>query len=123
MEQAPRTPEQMPLSPDEAVETVRLSIPGDVYAVFNDQININLENGKAVVYQRDVVEELEDMGYSREEIYGNRWLDVEESYRKVGWHVIYEKPGYCETGPSLFTFYHPSQVEWVPRVKHQSYAY
>lgn len=41
---------------------------------------------------------------TREQIYENRWLDIEDSYRAVGWHVEYDKPGYCESYEATFTF-------------------
>ena len=32
------------------------------------------------------------------------WLDVEGIYRKAGWDVEYDSPGYCEDYPATFKF-------------------
>lgn len=37
-------------------------------------------------------------------IFENNWLDIEPVYRKVGWIVEYDSPGYCESYPATFTF-------------------
>lgn len=37
-------------------------------------------------------------------LFDNHWLDIEPIYRKAGWKVEYDKPGYCETYDANFTF-------------------
>ena len=39
-----------------------------------------------------------------EKVFKNKWLDVEEVYRKAGWKVEYDKPGYCEDYEAYFVF-------------------
>lgn len=34
----------------------------------------------------------------------NGWLNFEPIYRKLGWNVYYEKPGFNEPGESYFIF-------------------
>lgn len=41
---------------------------------------------------------------TRQTLFDNHWLDIEPIYRKVGWKVEYDKPGYCETYDANFTF-------------------
>ena len=43
-------------------------------------------------------------GITRETIFDNHWLDIEPTYRKVGWKVEYDKPAYYESYPATFTF-------------------
>ena len=42
---------------------------------------------------------------TRATIFDNNWLDIEPTYRKAGWKVIYDGPAYCENYPATFTFY------------------
>lgn len=45
-----------------------------------------------------------ELGLSRQEIFDNRLLDVEDVFRSQGWKVEYDKPGYNESYPATFTF-------------------
>lgn len=40
----------------------------------------------------------------RSMLFKNNWLDIEPTYRRVGWIVIYDKPAYNESYPANFTF-------------------
>lgn len=33
---------------------------------------------------------------TKDEIFDNHWLDIEDIYREQGWKVKYDKPGYNE---------------------------
>jgi hypothetical protein len=90
------SPEQRsgPIAPQEIQALKTEQIPDEVFAVFNELIAENLHNRSATVLQKDVVAKLEARGLTRDEIYKRRWLDVEESYREVGWKVAYDKPVY-----------------------------
>jgi hypothetical protein len=90
------SPEQRsgPIAPQEIQALKTEQIPDEVFAVFNELIAENLHNRRATVLQKDVVAKLEARGLTRDEIYKRRWLDVEESYREVGWKVTYDKPVY-----------------------------
>lgn len=41
---------------------------------------------------------------SRNTIFDNHWLDVEDTYREAGWKVYYDKPGYSEDYEPYFRF-------------------
>ena len=43
-------------------------------------------------------------GVTRQTLFNNGWLDIEPIYRKIGWTVVYDKPGYCESYDANFTF-------------------
>ncbi len=90
------SPEQSrgPVAPQEIQALKTEQIPEEVFTVFNDLIAENLRSGCSKVLQKDVMFRLEEMGMNRSEVYRHRWLDVEDSYRAVGWHVEYDKPVY-----------------------------
>jgi hypothetical protein len=43
-------------------------------------------------------------GSTRQQVFDNNWLDVEDIFRKAGWKVNYEKPAYNESYPASFKF-------------------
>lgn len=93
------------ISPSEANAVRKGSIPDVVLETFNRLIVKNLSiGGRATVYQKDVVAALTAAGLSRDQIFENHWLDVEDSYRDAGWKVAYDKPGYCEDYDAYFVF-------------------
>jgi len=48
---------------------------------------------------------MERMGVTDKRIvYVNNWLDFEPFYRKAGWQVTYDRPGYCETYEANWKF-------------------
>lgn len=94
-----------PVSPAEAKKLKERNIPDAVIKAFNEQIAKELTvNGRAVVKQCVVVEEICASGISKKDIYANNWLDVEDMYRAEGWQVIYDKPAYNETYEPAFIF-------------------
>lgn len=99
-----------PISPDD-VEHVRAgSIPGEVFAAFNELIAEGWAGRTATVRQDEVSDlalaklkvRLPDM--TKAEMFRRGWLDVEGAYRVAGWDVEYDKPGYNETYEATFTF-------------------
>lgn len=91
-----------PIRPDE----VRIinPIPDKVIEAFNMFIARTFVVDRAIVYQDDIVKQVESVGISREDLFENRWLNVEDLYRAEGWIVEYDKPGFNESYPATFTF-------------------
>jgi hypothetical protein len=81
-----------------------------VFDAFNAEIAKHFANGQAVVKQSVVVDRLVKAGIARSEIFGAGYLNIEMAYEAAGWKVSYEKPGFNESGDSLF-FFRPSQGE------------
>lgn len=83
-----------PVRPEEAEALCTEQIPETVFEVFNGLIAQNLQRGEATVLQDDVLEQLQERGFNRAEVFRQKWLDVEESYREAGWQVKYDRPVY-----------------------------
>lgn len=83
-----------PANPIEAAELQTQQIPDEVFLVFNGLIALNLRDGRSRVTQKDVLAQLEIQGIQPSEAIDRHLLDVEDSYRSEGWHVIYERPVY-----------------------------
>lgn len=101
-----------PIRPQDVGSAKVEHFPAAVFDAFNAEIARNYANGQAVVKQSVVVERIVKSGIDRSEIFGAGYLNIETAYETAGWKVSYEKPGFNETGDSLF-FFRPSQGEEV----------
>lgn len=79
-------------------------IPEIIFDCFNELINKNFNNGVARVAQKEVLTWLKASGCCVDEAFREKWLDVEDAYRKAGWKVEYDKPGYNESGDAYYIF-------------------
>jgi len=70
----------------------------------NELIKRKLKGRTAVLEQCDIVSALVKRGLKRHEIFDQELLDFEPHYRKAGWEVDYDKPGYNESYEPTFTF-------------------
>lgn len=79
--------------------------PDFVIQAFNECImEARIKNSKNVM-QDDVIKRIEKLGnVSRNSIFENHWLDVERHYRKAGWTVYHDKPGFNESYKAYYTF-------------------
>ena len=103
-----------PLKPDEVIDNKTAQIPDFVFDAFNKMIAKHWNGYTSTFTQNDVIDEIisnrpnldteVEVAQYRRTIFDSRWLDVEDSYRAVGWMVIYDKPAYNETNEALFTF-------------------
>jgi hypothetical protein len=91
-----------PLTPDEAAQQAELSIPDEVIQAVNNLLVKNVHNGYACIRQDDIVKEIARLNPTIQINF--RWLNIENAYRKVGWKVYYDKPGYNESYPATFEF-------------------
>ena len=94
-----------PISPKEAVETKEF--PNEVMLAFNELITENLRNKTARITQDEVMDRIltrAPRDQNRNYYFDRGLLDVEPMYRKAGWKVEFDKPGYCEDYKATFTF-------------------
>lgn len=100
-----------PLSPKEVAGEKLKSFPNEVLESFNELIIRNAGGGseQIVVCQQEVIALMVNKGLNRNQIFKNGWLDIEDLYRKAGWKVEYDKPGYNEDYLPYFIFSRPRQ--------------
>lgn len=99
-----------PISPDELVQ----EFPDFVIIGANNCIKkhfVELE-GESHFTQDALIDSIlavapEDV--TRDTLIKKHWLDIEPLYRKAGWKVVYDKPGYCESYKANFTFSKPKK--------------
>jgi hypothetical protein len=97
-----------PITPNEVVShKTNVVIPDYVFEAFNYLISKNFRNGSATIKQNEVIERIisaHSETITREYLFDNHFLDVEDVYREAGWRVEYDKPAYCETYEASFKF-------------------
>ncbi len=93
-----------PIKASEIDKVRHQAIPDVVVEAFNELILKNFSSGSATVMQDDVAKLIVQKGLKRQDIFDNHWLDVEDLYRKNGWKVDYDKPGYNESYNAYFVF-------------------
>lgn len=101
------SPERIkPISPKEVANEKQRLFPNEVFEAFNEMIvqNAGGGGGRISVDQGEVVDLMVKKGLNRDLIFKNGWLDVEDVYRKAGWKVEYDKPGYNEDYSAYFIF-------------------
>lgn len=93
-----------PITPKE-VEEARGSVPDEVLDEWNRIILERFSQDSALVLQDDIVSRIaKRMHVAHEVVFKRGWLHIHVLYRKAGWIVEYDKPGYNETYKATFTF-------------------
>jgi hypothetical protein len=88
--------EVLPITPSEVIDAKAERMPPQVLAVFNALIAENWNDHRSHFTLKEV--------YARLPGIDSKWLNVEGIYRKAGWTVTYDQPGYCEDYEATFTF-------------------
>jgi hypothetical protein len=83
-------------------------IPNEVISAFNELIIMNYCKGVARVNReaaiRMIIKKLFPMEMIRDKIFIHGWLNIESYFRKSGWKVSYDRPGYNENYDPVFIF-------------------
>jgi hypothetical protein len=99
-----------PIRPKD-IEKQKRKLPDEVIAAWNELLIVNFQSGGKTAYiqQQEAVAAILAAipGLTKHDIYDKHYLDVESTYRSVGWKVFYTKSAYYETSDSYFTFEKP----------------
>lgn len=94
-----------PISPKDVVVKKAQQIPDVVFETFNSLIAQKIgDGGYARFTLKEIADRLEAQGVNRKEMFDKHWLDIEDIYRKAGWHVEFDRPGFNEDYEANFTF-------------------
>lgn len=103
-----------PIKPIDVISARKTFLPENVIESFNEMITKHFTGDSAKFRQAEVVElilskmnkdcENGAVLVSAQEIYDNKWLNVEDVYESAGWKVDYDKPGYNESYGPTFEF-------------------
>jgi hypothetical protein len=93
-----------PIRPSQVADRKKDQIPDVVIEVFNRQIAEKFDGHEARLVQDEIVDLLVGLGFSSKDISERHLLDIGDIFRKAGWNVAYDKPGFNETYPACFIF-------------------
>jgi hypothetical protein len=99
-----------PFSPDDALANKAGFIPDFVIRAFNNLLAKNYNGGSITIKQDVIIEEIITLAaesvikVTRQRIYDNKWLDIEQIYKESGWDVEYNRPSIGESFDTYFTF-------------------
>lgn len=96
-----------PISPSEVAEIKKDLLPDFVIETWNNTIAKFWNGSYAMIFQNKIITELLEKSpilITRNEIFDEHWLDVEDIYIAEGWNVKYDKPAYNENYEPTFKF-------------------
>ncbi len=95
-----------PIKPKEVQSKKDAALPQEVFDVFNQLIIDNWDGHSATVLQDEACERICKALKikSCQTALDRGLLDVESAYRKAGWKVEFDKPGYNESYDAHFVF-------------------
>lgn len=95
-----------PIKPSQVVKSKQEALPDQVLEAFNELIVAKFDGHGSTFKSKEVVSLIASkMGLEKKDlIYSNHWLDVEDIYRKAGWIVKYDQPGWNESFDAFFEF-------------------
>lgn len=94
-----------PIKPKHVQEAKNKSIPEKVFEVFNVLIVENWSGNSCTIMQGEAADKVAAaLSITRSAVFDKGYLDIEDAYRKAGWKVEYDKPGYNETYEASWSF-------------------
>ena len=96
-----------PITPDEIVNNLENIIPSSIILAVNQLLIEKYRgDGEVSVKQKDIIERAIsiDESLTSNIIFEKKYMDFEDLYRKSGWSVSYDKPGYNENYDAYFIF-------------------
>ena len=99
-----------PISPKEA--KAKYTVPDFVIEAVNDLIVKKIGDGKScTLMQNEVIYAIQQKAeialgetIARRQVFDKKWLDFEPLFRRNGWSVEYDRPGYNETYEASYKF-------------------
>ena len=97
-----------PITPQEVNKQKHKYLPEYVIQAFNELIAEKFFSGEARIKQEEAVSRIlalcPDEKMTSSILFERHYLDVEDIYRDQGWKVMFDQPGYNESGTSVFKF-------------------
>lgn len=99
-----------PIKPSEILDRKAETIPDEMIQAVNELIAKNWNGISATFRQDDLLARYFELAKkendraNQEYLFDNHMLDFEDLYKKEGWSVNYDKPGYNESYEPTFKF-------------------
>lgn len=97
--------EVKPISPQDLRGQVEHAIHPSMIRAVNVLLT-RFDGYSLTLTQEEIIEKFLELEptISEDEIFQKKWLDFEGMYRREGWSVVYDKPGYNESYRPYYTF-------------------
>ena len=93
------------ITPEDVESKKRTTIPEEIFYAFDKLIVDNWRGNSSTVLLKDAIKIVRDRGgVDITEAFDKGWFDVEPYYRRAGWKVEFDKPGYCESYDAFYVF-------------------
>lgn len=88
-----------PIKPEEIINSLDSILPDSVVQAVNNLLKEKYRGGTVAITQKEIVSEIIriDPNLTRKQIFDKNMLDFEPIFRKMGWIVKYDSPGWNET--------------------------
>ena len=95
-----------PLKPSDIVDNLDTIIPSVVIEAVNNLLKKKFRGSSAMIKQKEIVDEIIrlDDSMTSQKIFDEKWMDFEEIFKRNGWSVKYDGPGYSESYDAYFVF-------------------
>ena len=94
-----------PIDPNEIQGEKNKTIPDKVIAIWNEMLIEKWKGYSVTIKQDDAVERIaKTPDIPRNDVFKLDYLEIEDIFRKAGWEVYYDKPGFNESGYAIFRF-------------------
>jgi len=94
-----------PIKPGQ-VKVREVVIPDSIIGCVNEMISSEWDGKQARIEQKDLLKKVleKDKTLDSDEIFDKHFFDFEDIFRKCGWVVEYDRPGYNESYEAYFIF-------------------
>lgn len=94
-----------PISPNQLHTIKKKTTREIVYETVNEMLVENAgDRSRIILKLEDILMKLVARGLDKYELIDKGFMDFEPAYRKAGWKVDYDEPGWNETYPATYTF-------------------
>lgn len=97
-------------TPDDALAQHSATIPEEIFEIVNGFLAERVHNRTIEIEQREIAAKLELTDISEAQAISHGWLDFEDVYKKAGWIVNFDKPGFNESYQPIWTFEKPQTL-------------
>lgn len=97
----------VPLNPKDIIDNIETSFPSFVIEAINNVLKRNFRGNQVNISQDEILKEIVKLSPKRitkDKVFNNSWMDFEPLYRKYGWEVRYDGPGYNESYEPFYIF-------------------
>lgn len=95
-----------PIKPKDIMDNLDDIIHPAVIKAVNAILKEQYRGNSVTILQKDIVKKAKELcpGLTSDELFEKKHMDFEPLFRKAGWKVTYDKPGYNESYEPSFEF-------------------